>query len=86
MPRGLPRTGQQMRKKLWERWKQIAKKIGDVQARVILTVVYFIIVGPFALILRLAADPLSLKKSAKQAWHEKPEPKESALKRAMNQF
>ena len=75
-----------MRKKLWERWKQIAKKIGDVQARVILTVVYFIIVGPFALILRLAADPLSLKKSAKPAWHEKPEPKESALKRAMNQF
>ena len=75
-----------MRKRLWERWKRIAKKIGDVQARIILTVIYFIIVGPFALVLRLAADPLSLKKSAKQAWREKPEAKESALKRAMNQF
>ncbi|HEX7231907.1 MAG TPA: hypothetical protein VF452_16020 [Candidatus Binatia bacterium] len=75
-----------MRKRLWERWKRIAKKIGDVQARIILTVIYFIIVGPFALVLRLAADPLSLKNSAKQAWREKPEPKESALKRAMNQF
>jgi hypothetical protein len=75
-----------MRKKLWARWKRIAKKIGDFQARLILTVIYFMIVGPFALIIRWAADPLSLKKSAKQAWREKPEQKESALKRAMNQF
>ena len=75
-----------MRKSLWERWKPIAKAIGDFQARLILTVIYFIIVGPFALIIRWAADPLSLKKSAKQAWREKPEQKESALKRAMNQF
>ena len=75
-----------MGKRLWERWKAIAKKIGDFQARLILTLVYFIIVGPFAVILRLAADPLSLKKSVKQAWRDKPEPQESALDRAMNQF
>jgi len=65
---------------------RVAKKIGDFQARLILTVIYFIIVGPFALILRWAADPLSLKKSVRQGWREKPEPKDSALKRAMNQF
>ena len=75
-----------MRKKLWERWKRIAKAIGDFQARLILSVFYFLIVGPFALILRWAADPLSLKKGAEQAWRERPEPKESALKRATNQF
>ena len=75
-----------MRKRLWAHWKRIAKKIGDFQARLILSVFYFIIVGPFALILRWVADPLSLKKGAEQAWREKPEPKESALKRAMNQF
>jgi hypothetical protein len=75
-----------MRRKLWERWKQIAKTIGDFQARLILSVVYFIIVGPFALILRWVADPLSLKKSTEQAWCVKPEVKESPLKRAMNQF
>lgn len=75
-----------MRETLWQRWKRIAKVIGDFQARLILSVVYFIIVGPFALILRWAADPLSLKKGAEQTWRLKPEPKESALKRAMNQF
>jgi len=58
--------GQHMRRRLWERWKQIAKTIGDFQARLILSVVYFIIVGPFALILRWVADPLSLKKSTEQ--------------------
>jgi hypothetical protein len=75
-----------MRKGLWERWKQIAKAIGDFQARLILSVFYFVIVGPFALIVRWVADPLLLKKSAEQGWRIKAEPKESPLKRALNQF
>ena len=73
-------------KRLWERWKRIAKAIGDFQARLILSVFYFIIVGPFALILRWAADPLSLKKGAQQTWRVKTESKDPPLKRAMNQF
>jgi hypothetical protein len=75
-----------MRKKLWKRWKRIAKAIGDFQARLILSVFYFIIVGPFALILRWAGDPLSLKKGAEQGWRVKTESKDPPLKRAMNQF
>jgi len=75
-----------MRKRLWERWRLIAKAIGDFQARLILSVFYFIIVGPFALILRWVGDPLSLKKGAEQAWRVKVEPKDPPLKRAMNQF
>jgi hypothetical protein len=38
--------------KLWERWKRVAKKIGDIQARVLLILFYFIGFGPFALVLR----------------------------------
>ena len=72
-------------KRLWERWKRIAKTIGDFQARLILTVFYFIIVGPFALIVRRAADPLSLKKRGEQAWGVKAEPKDPPLKRALKQ-
>ena len=75
-----------MRKRLWERWRLIAKAIGDFQARLILSVVYFVIIGPFALVLRWAADPLALKKGVEQAWRLRTEPKESALKRATNQF
>ena len=72
-------------KKLWQGWKRIAKKIGDFQARVILTVLYFVIIAPFALIVRWGADPLSLKGTQK-AWRLKAEPKDPPMKRAINQF
>lgn len=46
---------------LWERWKRIAHVIGNVQARVLLSILYFILVGPFALLVRLTMDPLALR-------------------------
>jgi hypothetical protein len=73
-------------RKLWEGWKGVAKKIGDFQARVILTLLYFIIIGPFALIVRWGADPLALKKGRPQGWRPKAEPNETVMKRATNQF
>jgi len=73
-------------KKLWENWKKLAKKIGDFQARFILTVLYFVIVAPFALIVRFAADPLSIKPRVKQGWHLRTESKGSPMGRAFNQF
>ena len=72
-------------KKLWENWKKLAKKIGDFQARLILTVLYFVIVAPFALVVRFAADPLSIKRH-QQGWHAKTEPNGSPMDRALNQF
>ena len=73
-------------RKMWEGWKRVAKRIGDFQARVILTLLYFIILGPFALIVRWGADPLSLKKGAHQGWRLKVEAKDPPMKRATNQF
>jgi hypothetical protein len=72
-------------KKLWENWKKLAKKIGDFQARLILTVLYFVIVAPFALIVRFAADPLSIKPH-QEGWRAKAETKGSPMERALNQF
>ena len=72
-------------KKLWENWKKLAKKIGDFQARLILTVLYFVIVAPFALIVRFAADPLSIKPH-QEGWRAKAETKGSPVERALNQF
>ncbi len=37
-------------KKVWEGWKAIAKRIGDFNARLILTLFYFLIVGFFSLL------------------------------------
>ena len=53
-----------MLKQLWQRWTKIAKKIGDFQARLILTLFYFIFIIPTGLIARRFADPLALKNNA----------------------
>lgn len=50
-----------MLRKLWTRWKAFGQKIADFQARLILTLVYFIIVLPFGLFVRLLSDPLIVK-------------------------
>ena len=50
-------------KELWQGWTKIAKKIGDFQARLILTLFYFIFIIPIGLIARMFADPLAMKNS-----------------------
>ena len=45
---------------LWDGWKRFGRKVGDFQARVLLTVFYFVLLAPFALIVRWKADPLGL--------------------------
>lgn len=47
---------------VWEAWKRIGSKVGDVQAQILLTFFYFVIVGPFALATRWFADPLAIKR------------------------
>jgi hypothetical protein len=49
-------------KNLWAIWKRIAHKIGDFQARVLLTLIYAVLVLPFGLAVRMFSDPLNLKK------------------------
>lgn len=44
--------------KLWSQWLTLARKIGQFQSRIILTLFYFIIVAPFGLAVRLFSDPL----------------------------
>lgn len=51
----------------------IAHAIGNVQARVLLTVFYFVIAPPFALIVKLVRDPLSLRlPSGESYWVRRP--------------
>ena len=58
-------------KDLWRGWQKVAKKIGDFQARLILSLFYFLIVLPMGLIARMFSDPLSLKRTAAH-WYAKP--------------
>jgi hypothetical protein len=54
-------------KRIWEAWKRIAQKIGNFQARVLLTVIYSVLVLPFGLAVRLFSDPLRIKRRP-EAW------------------
>jgi hypothetical protein len=57
-----------MLRKLWAHWKVIAEKIGTVQARLILGLLYCVILGPVALVRRVVADPLGLRREARQTY------------------
>jgi hypothetical protein len=53
---------------VWAGWKVLARKVADVQARVLLGVLYIALVPPFALIVRLGPDPLRLRPPGASNW------------------
>jgi len=92
MTKSVPESDKNLKKKqnifrrLWEGWKKIARKIGDFNARVILTIFYFILLCPFALIMKLFTDPLEIKNKEHVGWHDKENNTElSVLEKATRQ-
>ncbi|MBI3457062.1 MAG: hypothetical protein HY002_14895 [Candidatus Rokubacteria bacterium] len=73
-------------RRLWEGWRRVGRTVGDCQARVLLTLLYFVIVAPFALVVRLATDPLALKPGTPRGWHARPAPAGDPIERARRQF
>ena len=57
---------------LWEAWKVVAHAIGKVQARVVFTVLYLVLLGPVAAVMRLAADPLRHRHPPASNWRDRP--------------
>ena len=55
-------------KKIWAGWKRFGHFMGDMLARVVLTVFYFTIFLPFGLLTTLFGDPLNIKSKAKPEW------------------
>ncbi len=66
-----PREAWSLFKRAWQAWKDLAHKIGNFQARVILSIFYAILVLPFGLAARLFSDPLRIKKRPEQ-WLDHP--------------
>lgn len=60
-----------MARKLWARWKHVARKIGDFQARALMTLFYFLILGPPAMVLRWRSDPLAIKATTTRGWRDR---------------
>lgn len=66
---------------IWLRWRPVAHRVASVQARVVLAVVYYTILAPFAAILRVTANPFRAA-----GWHEHETPKAPESEAARNQF
>lgn len=64
---------------LWQGWKRVARAIGNFQARLLLSVFYFIVVTPFALGVKLFSDPLELRAKPNPSYWIPREPRESSL-------
>ncbi len=60
-------------RQFWEGWKRVAHKIGTFQARVLLTVLYFVLVLPFGVSVRFFADPLRVKRPPTKWLERSPE-------------
>jgi len=62
-------------KSIWEGWKKVAKAIGKVQTRIILFILYFLVIGPAAIVIRLLGKDLldkRIDRKAKTLWKPYP--------------
>jgi hypothetical protein len=62
----------------WRSWGRLTPHIGNFQARVLLTLIYFTWLVPFAMLVRFCSDPLDIrgvhKPSAATAWKKRAAP------------
>jgi hypothetical protein len=59
-------------KKFWRGWMRFGHFMGDIVARVAMTIFYFTILLPFGVIVTLFSDPLDRKQTNKPpAWHSR---------------
>jgi hypothetical protein len=64
-------------------WSKIARFIGEVQTAVVFSLIYFVVIAPIALLLRLFGDPLWYRKRAQASfWTRRAEPHAITLEEA----
>lgn len=72
--------------RFWTWWKASALRLAELQARVALTICYFLVIPPFAVLLRWTADPLAIKPRSARGWRERQDPAGARLERARRQY
>ncbi|OGO29314.1 MAG: hypothetical protein A2W33_01560 [Chloroflexi bacterium RBG_16_52_11] len=55
----------------WQSWKRTAQFLGDQIGRIFLSVFYFTLFMPFALVVRFLRDPLAIHPSHHTEWLER---------------
>jgi saxitoxin biosynthesis operon SxtJ-like protein len=71
---------------IWEKWKIFGHKIGNFQARLILGLFYFVVICPFAAVVRFISKPLRLKILNTSNWRAEKEEPGDIMSRARRQF
>ncbi len=72
--------------RIWNRWKYFARQMGNFQSRMILGFFYFLIVTPFAVVLKIFSNPLQFRSfNNKPDWLKK-DPSEDNMERARERF
>jgi hypothetical protein len=70
----------------WRGFSRVMERVGNFQARLLLTVFYLVIAAPFGLGVRLFSDPLRLRDHhAASAWVPR-EPRDTSLDTASRQY
>ena len=72
-------------RKLWEGWKAFGRFLGNLVARVVLSVFYFTIFAPYGLGVRWLSDPLQIKTRPKSLWRPR-STTDPTLAEAVRQF
>jgi hypothetical protein len=58
-------------RKGWQAWKRFGQMLGDLVARLVLTVFYFTLFMPFGLGVRLFGDPMAMRRDLRAKWLER---------------
>lgn len=72
--------------RIWEYWKVIIHSIANVQARVLLSFLYCVLIPPFGLVVRALMDPLQLHRRPRESFWLASPAKEHSLADARRQF
>jgi hypothetical protein len=73
--------------KLWRGWLRFGQFLGDILARIVLTLFYFTLFVPFGLGVTLLSDPLHVRQGGTQTWLPRaPQDDQASLAGAGRQF
>jgi hypothetical protein len=80
----IPRT---IWRQLYDYWMKFAHGLGRINALILLTLVYFVVIGPAAVVLRLFGKDLLDRKAEKRSsfWYKKDQ-EQLTLERSKQQF
>ncbi len=71
---------------LWRAWKRLGQFLGDILARIVLTIFYFTIFAPFGVAVTLLSDPLGIRQAGSQPMWRARQTGDRTLDDARRQF